>query len=103
MYIGTLLETMTNNDNRNKSVVGNNLKPAVSITGTVIPKPKKDKGFMIDGRSRSSLKFHKILTTRRLSVIDKYAFTLYQSRYRVHILLSLRIQSNNILKVCIGD
>lgn len=63
MHIGTLLETMTNNDNRNKSVVGNNLKPALSITGKVIPKPKKDKGFMIDGRSRSSLKFHKILDT----------------------------------------
>ena len=63
MYIGTLLETMTNNDNRNKGVVGNKSKPVISLSGNILPKPKKQKPLKIDGRSRSSFKFHSVLDT----------------------------------------
>lgn len=63
LYIGSLSETMTNNDNRNKGVVGDNIKPSLSITGDILHKPKKDKALNIDGRSRSSFRFHPVLDT----------------------------------------
>lgn len=63
LYVGTLLETMTNNDNRNKGVVGNKTKPSLSVTGSILAKPKKDKALKIDGRSRSSFRFHPVLDT----------------------------------------
>lgn len=63
LCIGSLIETMTNNDNRNKGVVGDNIKPSLSITGDILHKPKKDKALKIDGRSRSSFRFHLVLDT----------------------------------------
>lgn len=69
LHIGTLVETMTNNDNRNKGVVGNRLKPSLSLTGSILSKPKKPKAIKIDGRSRSSFRFHPILDTNNKKTI----------------------------------
>jgi hypothetical protein len=63
LHIGSLLETMTNNDNRNKGIVGDNIKPSLSVTGDILHKPKESKAIKIDGRSRSSFRFHPVLDT----------------------------------------